>query len=94
MANNLEEKILNLLDELNADDYEEGRSWNGYKVYIPVYDELAIVGLPFVILEKDNEVRISTGSEAMEYLDFENTEEAQDMDTDSLSRAQSINIEE
>ena len=47
-----------------------------------------------MILEKDNEVRISTGSEAMEYLDFENTEEAQDMDTDSLSRAQSIDIEE
>jgi hypothetical protein len=93
MDDKLNEKILDLVDDLGADDYEEGRAWNGYKVYIPVYDEESTVGLPLVILEKGGEVRISTGAEAMEYLDYESTERAQDMDTDTLSRVQKVNID-
>ncbi len=71
MDNIVKEKILDILSELNADDYEEDRSWNGYKVYIPVYDEVVTVGLPYVILVKGDEVRLSTDKEAMEFLNFE-----------------------
>lgn len=92
MDNKLEEKILDVIDDLGADDYEEGLAWNGYNVYIPVYDEESTVGLPLVILEKGGEVRLSSGAESLEYLDFSNSEKAKDMDTNTLSKAQRINI--
>ncbi len=65
-----------LLDEateaLGADSCKRGKDWNGYEVYIPVYERSGYVGLPLVVLAKDGDVRISTEEEAFEYLDHEN----------------------
>lgn len=60
--------ILDLARDLNADSVTVGK---GYNVYKPEYKDGAIVGLPYVILEKDGKARISTEKEAFEYLDFE-----------------------
>ena len=62
--------IRSLIEELNTSEYKKGRPWKGYEVYEPVYDEDVCIGLPYVILAKDDEVRISTDDEALEYLAF------------------------
>lgn len=64
-------EILDLARDLNADSVTVGKGWKGYNVYKPEYKDGAIVGLPYVILEKDGKARISTEKEAFEYLDFE-----------------------
>lgn len=64
------EKIEEMIDALNADGYEEGEPWKGFHVYIPKYNGTPAVGLPYVILAKNDEIRISTDEESMEYLDF------------------------
>lgn len=45
--------------------------WHGYDVYEPVYDSkcAACIGVPLVILVKNNEIRMSTVDEAFEHLD-------------------------
>lgn len=67
----IKEKVEGYVNALNADDYHEGESWNGYTVYVPDYDKPTYVGLPYVILVKDNEVRLSTAKESLEYLNIE-----------------------
>lgn len=57
-------------EELGAKSYKKGKPWKGYNVYVPVYSEETYIGLPYVILEKGDEVRICTDKEAMEYLSF------------------------
>lgn len=74
MDKRLEKDIKNLVAELQAHSYSQGKSWNGYEVYIPEYDKLVFVGLPSVILVKDGVARISTPDEAMEYLDYDSAE--------------------
>ena len=64
------DEIKTLVEELGAKLYKKGKPWKGYNVYEPVYDEETYVGLPYVILEKNGEVRICTDKEAMEYLSF------------------------
>lgn len=67
----IKNEIINLARDLNADSVTVGKSWKGYNVYKPEYKAEAIVGLPYVILEKDGKARVSTEKEAFEYLDFE-----------------------
>lgn len=62
--------IQSFIEELNTSEYKKGRLWKGYEVYEPVYDDDVCMGLPYVILAKDDEVRISTDDEALEYLAF------------------------
>lgn len=62
--------IQSFIEELNTSEYKKGRPWKGYEVYEPVYDDDVCIGLPYVILAKDDEVRISTDDEALEYLAF------------------------
>lgn len=64
--------IQQLIEQLSADGVKRGKDWEGYQVYVPVYDKPAYVGLPLVILVSDDETRLSTPEEALEYLDFEN----------------------
>lgn len=61
-----------IFEDLEADNYKTGEHWNGYNVYIPVYDGSPKIGLPYYVLEKGDEVRISTVDEAFAYLDFLN----------------------
>ena len=63
----LQEQIDGLLDELGAEYAKEGHPWEEYRVFIPVYNGNPKIGLPYVILVKDGDARISTGKESMEY---------------------------
>ena len=62
------EEIQALIEDLGAKDYKEGVSWKGYKVYIPQYKGNPCIGLPYVVLAKENEARISTPKGSEEYL--------------------------
>ncbi len=44
--------------------------WRGYDVYEPMFEseEVAFVGLPYVILVKEDEIRMSTPKESLEQL--------------------------
>lgn len=53
---------------LGANRYKKAKPWNGYDVYEPVYTEMAYRGLSYVVLVKDDEVRLSTTDETIEYL--------------------------
>ena len=53
---------------LGANRYKKVKPWNGYDVYEPIYTEMAYRGLPYVVLVKDDEVRLSTTDEPIEYL--------------------------
>ena len=63
--------IKELLEDLGTKSCKTGIPWKGYNVYIPQYKGNPCIGLPYVILEKGEEVRISTPEESEEYLDFE-----------------------
>lgn len=66
------DEINKLITELNADDIKCGKDYNGYKVFEPVYNKKCIIGFPYVIFVKNNEARICTAEESLEYLDFVN----------------------
>ncbi len=70
MENKIREEIERFMDGLLADDYEKGFDWNGYEVFEPIYYRPTFAGLPLVVLVKDKEVRLSTGKESLEYLDY------------------------
>ena len=46
-------------------------NWNGFEVYEPIYHEndTSFIGVPLVILVKDDIIRMSTLDEAFEQLD-------------------------
>lgn len=67
------EDVLEAISEMGAKRYKRGKDWKGYAVYIPLYTGNPVIGLPLVVLEKDNEVRISTDDEALEYLAYTQT---------------------
>lgn len=75
------DELKNLIDELMGDGYREGPQWNGYRVYIPTYNQPMYIGLPLVVLEKDGEYRISTDEEAMQYLSVSTDTEMTDLVT-------------
>ena len=46
--------------------------WHGFDVYEPIYDldkEKVCIGLPYVILVKGNDIRMSNVKESFAYLD-------------------------
>ena len=45
--------------------------YNEISEFCHKYDEPVYIGLPLVILAKDDEVRISTDEESLEYLDYQ-----------------------
>lgn len=74
MEDSLKEKILELMEELGAHTYIKGENWKGYEVYIPSYQENVYMGLPYVVLVKDDKTRISTPEESLDYLYYSNPE--------------------
>ena len=69
MKKELLEKLQKLIF---ADSFKKGKSWGDYNVYIPVFKNRSDVGFPFVVLEKDGELRRSSQKESFEYLDYLN----------------------
>ena len=51
-----------------ADSFKQGQSWNGYNVYLPIYNEQREVGLPYFVLEKDGKLRKCTDEECFDYI--------------------------
>ena len=70
---NMNELIQELVEDLGAKSYKQGVDWNGFKVYIPQYKGNPCSGLPYVVLEKGEEVRLSTPEESLAYLEYEQT---------------------
>ena len=81
----MEEKILELIEELGTSKYKKGISWKGYEVYIPEYKGNPTIGLPYVVLVKGEEARISTVDESLDYLDYEQDNNLQSKSTKELS---------
>lgn len=57
-------------------------------MYIPEYDDIVYTGLPYVVLVKANDVRLSTPGESLEYLNYSQREDAGDKDTATLRQEQ------
>lgn len=64
------EKVRELANELGASEVKRVKDWNGYKVFKPIYKGNPIVGYPYVILVKGDEVRICDAKESLEYLNY------------------------
>lgn len=62
------DEVKRLAQELGASELIKYDDWHGYTVYEPVYTELEYIGLPYIILVKDDEVRLSTIDETFEWL--------------------------
>ena len=62
------DKILEVVKQMGAETYKQGKEWNGNKVYVPVYARTSYVGLPLVIFEDENGLRLSTPDEAIDYV--------------------------
>lgn len=74
MSEERENKIAEFIaDEFGTRSYKQGKSYNGYDVYIPQFKQTAFTGLPYVVLVKGDEMRLSTPDEALDYLGVENT---------------------
>ena len=80
----MKEEIMEFIDGLGAKSYKQGISWKGFNVYIPQYKGNPCIGLPFVVLEKDEEVRLSTAQESLDYLAYEQSKDLQDKDISEL----------
>ena len=63
------EQVISFARNNNYVDVEFLNNWRGYDVYQPIGDEGLIVGPPWIILVKDNEIRMSTKKEAFDYID-------------------------
>ena len=70
--NTIDTDVQELVEELGATEYKKGISWKGYEVFEPVFKQVAIIGYPFVVLRKGEDVRLSTPKESIEYLHFKN----------------------
>lgn len=66
----MREKIREYAHYLHADGVKRGIDYKGYKVYVPVYEKEVKIGLPYVIFEKNRKIRLSTITEAFDYLDY------------------------
>jgi hypothetical protein len=64
-------KVIEFARKHGYDTAQKLDPWNGFEVYEPIIagDEIAIVGLPLLILVKGNKIRMSTGDEALRHLD-------------------------
>lgn len=55
------------------DRIERADDWNGYEIYVPVYDGECCVGLPYVIMVNGDVIRMSTPEESLQRIDDEYT---------------------
>ena len=90
----MEDLIQELIEDLGAKSYKKGVDWNGYQVYIPQYKGNPCIGLPYVVLQKGEEVRISTPDESMEYLAYEQTKSLSEESTESLKEKSIVKLDD
>lgn len=57
--------------ELQTRRFKRRPDWKGYEVYEPVCKKYCCVGLPFYVLVKDGEVRLTRPEEGLELIDRE-----------------------
>ena len=82
----MDEDVLELIEDLGAKKCKEGAPWKGYKVYIPQYKGNPCIGLPYVVLVKGEEVRISEPEESLEYLGYKLDEKEKRKNTRKSAR--------
>ena len=67
----MNESVLEFARKNGYQDVKYIGEWQGYKVYDTIYDdEVAYIGLPFFILEKDSKLRMTTPDECFDVLDY------------------------
>lgn len=73
----IQEDILKFAQKQGYDNIEYVGEWRGYQVYAPLFDteETLFIGLPLVILVKNDMIRMSTPEESLERLDDIDEEE-------------------
>ena len=64
------DRVLELIMELGAKKYRQGKPWKEYNVFVPIYEENQKNGYPFMVLQNEKETRICTVEESLDYLDF------------------------
>ena len=62
-------------EEFGTKKFQKYRDWKGYEVYVPKQGKGMYCGLPYMVLVKDGEVRISTPDETIEWLNTEYSDE-------------------
>ncbi len=70
----MNEKVILFAKERGYLGVEIGKIWNGYQVFEPYFSkkDVSYNGFPLVILVKNNEIRMSTPEESIDYLNFSN----------------------
>ena len=63
------DKVMEYAKSKGYNDIRQLESWNGYEIFEPILHEDAIIGIPFVIMVKGNNIRMSTPKETFEYMD-------------------------
>jgi hypothetical protein len=65
-----EEDILKFAKREGYDEISYIGKWRGYEVYEPMFEseESINIGLPYIILVKEDEIRMSTPEESLEQL--------------------------
>jgi len=64
-------KVMQFAKEQGYKTAEPIGSWRGYDIYEPIYskDEVSYIGLPLMIMVKEDEIRMSTDDEALQQID-------------------------
>lgn len=64
-------KIIKFAEEYGYTGAIYLHEWRGYSCYEPTFSDegTSFVGLPLIIMVKDDEIRMSTPEEAMQHLD-------------------------
>ena len=63
------DKVIEYAKSKGYNDIRQLESWKGYEIYEPILlHEDAIIGIPFVIMVKGNNIRMSTINETFEYM--------------------------
>lgn len=93
MNKEIKEKIENFMEELNADSYRKGEDWNGNEVYVPEYSQPVYIGLPYVVLVKEKNVRLSTEEESLDYLSYSHQVKALNSNVENLKTEQAEKLD-
>ena len=63
------QKMLEFISKYGYNFVSYEKDWHGYKCYVAYNKgDVRYVGLPFVVLVKDKEIRKATSSEVLQYL--------------------------
>ena len=65
----VDERILEFAKSLGYDGAEYKGKWKGYDVYEPTMEEPASIGKPEFILNRGEDIFLTTEKEAFEYID-------------------------